>query len=322
MARARRPSDAADTDPDRESAQRVAAAADELYGRPLVQFVSARAELAKAARAAGDAAAARQIGTLTKPNAVAWLANQLVRAHGDEVAALVDLGAQLRDATAELDAERLRSLATTQRRAIAELVAQARRLGAAADQRVTDQTARGLEETLHAALADPDAAAELQGARLSAALSASGFPGLTLTAAAPPARKAATRTAATTTAKKAATKAATKAASKAADTKPAADAERSAARADHRDALDARKQAQREVTGADRAAQRAAAEVERRYAELEDARAAQNEADKAHRRAIRALADADRALRQAAARVDRAGRVDKARTAGGRRTSR
>ena len=130
-------------------------------GRPLNEFIVARGERAKQARAGGDGEGAMAIGKLAKPNKVAWLANQLVRAHPDELRSLLELGDSMRHATASLDAERLRQDSRQQHQIIHALLQQAHILANAAGQAMSDSTARGLEDTLHAALADEQAALQL-----------------------------------------------------------------------------------------------------------------------------------------------------------------
>jgi hypothetical protein len=156
----------------------VAAAAGELYGLPLAEFTAARAERAKQARADGDRAAAAAIGRLAKPSVVAWLANQLARQYPGELAPLLELGDALRRATAALDAAQLRQLSRQQQQVVSALMGRVRELAAAAGQAVSDSTARGVEDTLHAALADESAARELTGGQLAAGLSRTGFPGI------------------------------------------------------------------------------------------------------------------------------------------------
>ena len=150
--------------------------ADDLYALPADEFVAARNDRAKAARAAGARELAAAIGKLAKPNASAWLANQLARSHADDVRALVDLGASMRDATASLDRDELRRLSTQQRQLVASLVRQARQVAETAGVRPPEATIRGLEDILHAALAEPDAAEALTAGRLTGTLRSSGFP--------------------------------------------------------------------------------------------------------------------------------------------------
>ena len=168
----------------------VVAAKDELYGLPLGQFTAARTERARQARVDGDRDAAAMIARLPKPNVVAWLANQLARRHAGELRSLLELGELLRRATAGLDAARLGQLSRQQRQVVSGLTGQARELAAEAGQAVSDSTVRGLEDTLHAALADEQAAQELALGQLAAGLSRTGFPALDAAAAAAPAAPA------------------------------------------------------------------------------------------------------------------------------------
>lgn len=151
------------------------AVADELYALPLSDFVAARNARAKQAKSEGDADLAKAITGLGKPSAAAWLANQLVRARPAEVHALVEVGAQLREATASLSGDQLRALGKQQRQLVTALVAQARTLSGSDGPRVGPETARTLQDTLHAALADAAAAEELLAARLTQPLRRSGF---------------------------------------------------------------------------------------------------------------------------------------------------
>ncbi|NUT32742.1 MAG: hypothetical protein HOV79_06665, partial [Hamadaea sp.] len=151
--------------------------ADHLYGLPLEEFTPARQAAAKKARDAGDPDLAKAVTALRKPTVVAWLANQLVREHAAELTPLLDLGAALREATADLDGDQLRRLSAQQHQVVHALVQRAKRTAKASGRPVSEDTARGLEDTLHAALADPGAAAALQAGRLTEGLSRIGFPG-------------------------------------------------------------------------------------------------------------------------------------------------
>jgi flagellar biosynthesis GTPase FlhF len=149
--------------------------ADELYSLPPEDFVARRGALEKQARKAGNRDLAGQIRRLGKPTAVAWLANQLVREHPDEIAPLLELGAGLRDATANLSGDELRRLSQQQHQVIQALIRQAGAISGVAGHDLSDATARGLEDTLRAALADGDLADELASARLTTALEHVGF---------------------------------------------------------------------------------------------------------------------------------------------------
>ncbi|MFP5372471.1 MAG: hypothetical protein ACLGI3_17215 [Actinomycetes bacterium] len=72
--------------------------ADELYGLPPEEFIPARKAREDEARAGGDKAMAREIGSLSKPSTAAWVCNVLVRHEPDEIAGLVELGSLVREA--------------------------------------------------------------------------------------------------------------------------------------------------------------------------------------------------------------------------------
>ncbi len=154
------------------------AVAEELYGLPLDDFVPTRNAREKQAKSTGDGELARQIHRLAKPNAVAWLVNQLVRQHDDDIRALLALGSALREATASLSGDRLRQLSHQQHEAVRRLVRQAEQLANAGGRQVSTDAARGLEETLYATLADPDAADAVSAGRLTAGLRSTGFASL------------------------------------------------------------------------------------------------------------------------------------------------
>jgi len=147
----------------------------ELYGLPLDDFTSARSDREKQAKAAGEKDLAAQIHQLKKPNMVAWLANQLARERAEEIRRLLELGAELRKATATLSGQQLRELSGQQRQLVYALVQQARRLANAAGRKVSEDAARALEDTLRAALVDPHAAEALAAGRLTEGMQNSGF---------------------------------------------------------------------------------------------------------------------------------------------------
>ncbi|GLI03927.1 hypothetical protein [Phytohabitans aurantiacus] len=151
--------------------------ADELYALPPRDFTAARNARAKEAREAGDSDLAKRITALGKPTMTGWLTNQLVRERPDEIRALLELGASLREATASLAGDELKELSRQQRQVVQALVRQARALADAAGHPATEDTARGLEQTLHAALADEAAAEQLNAGHLTGVLSPTGFPG-------------------------------------------------------------------------------------------------------------------------------------------------
>ena len=149
--------------------------ADELYRLHPRDFIAARDARAKEAKAAGDGDAAREIARLRKPTVVAWLANQLALQRGDEIGQLLDLGAELRKATAALSGSKLRELSGQRRQVVQAMVQQARALARDAGQPVSESVARELEETLTAAMADQSAADQLREGHLAEGLEHTGF---------------------------------------------------------------------------------------------------------------------------------------------------
>jgi hypothetical protein len=151
--------------------------ADGLYGLAPERFITERTAAEKQARGGGDRDLATRIHQLTKPTVVGWLANQLVRKHPEEIGPLLELGAGLREATANLSREKLQELARLQHQVIAGLIKQARQIAREADQRVSEDAVRGLEDTLRAALADEELGAQLADGRLTGGLEHVGFAG-------------------------------------------------------------------------------------------------------------------------------------------------
>ncbi|MFF3639408.1 hypothetical protein [Streptomyces sp. NPDC002250] len=107
-----------------------------------------------------------------------------MRDQPDEVQRLVHLGEALRRAHQDLDGEELRGLSAQQHQVTRALARQAGQLAARAGQPISDDTRQEVEDTLHAVLADPDAAQQWAEGRLTKPLSApAGFPTLSLQAA-------------------------------------------------------------------------------------------------------------------------------------------
>jgi hypothetical protein len=146
-----------------------------LYAAPPADFVERRDALVREARGAGDAELATELAALRKPTQGAWLANMLAREYPDQVAQLLDLGRALRDAQDELDPDQIRELGRQRGQVVAALVLMARRRSAELGQRTGDAAAQELEETLTAALADPDAADALLSGTLAHGLAYAGL---------------------------------------------------------------------------------------------------------------------------------------------------
>lgn len=266
------------------------ATADALYGLPREEFTAARTAAVKAARAAGDRDLATRLQSLRRPTVVAWLANQLVREDPDEVTELVALGGRLREATGALDRDALKTLGSDQQRLVRSLVQRALAVAAAAGSRLGDDARRGLDETLHAALADPDAAAQLLAGRLVDGLQHSGFPLVTAERSqAPEASRPAER-------------------SRAAERSPAAEAVPAAAGAERRAAEAALTQARSEEASAAAARAAAAAADGAARGALDDARAQLARLREEVRAATGLLAAAERDAATTSAALERAGR--------------
>jgi len=140
--------------------------ADELYSLPPEEFTASRNLREQEAKALGDMLLAAEIHRLAKPNTAAWLANQLVREHSDEVRSFLDLGAAFSEATAMLSGDQLRELGRQRRERVRALLAQVRGLANASGHKVSQDAARAVESTLHAALADERVAEQLSAGRL------------------------------------------------------------------------------------------------------------------------------------------------------------
>ena len=151
------------------------AALDALYTRPLEEFVAARAAAVRQAVGSGDELAAERVKRLPKPSVAAWVINHVVRDHPDEIAALADLGDELRAATRDRDRGRIRALDHLRRERTDALVRTVRETGEVGGRSVSSAVLDRLTETLTAAVMDPDAATAVRGARLSRALQHVGF---------------------------------------------------------------------------------------------------------------------------------------------------
>jgi hypothetical protein len=151
----------------------VTAAVAELYGNDPQDFTDRRKALAAAARAAGDAEAAKRIAALRKPTRAAWVVNRLARADPDAPSRLTGIAAALHAAAHAGDGARLRGLSARRGTLIDDLTAQALHAAGVAN------PPAGLREdvaaTLTAALADPEVAAQFASGTLTRAAQWAGF---------------------------------------------------------------------------------------------------------------------------------------------------
>jgi hypothetical protein len=169
----------------------LAEVADELYGLPPGEFIAARDERARAAKAAGRAEDAAAIRKLARPTTSAWLVNQLSRGAAEELGRLFDVATALQEAQRALAGDRLRELSGERRQVVSDLLPAAARIAGEAGQVASAGVLEEVRATLEAALADQDARDAVRSGRLTKALAYAGLGEVDLTAAlaqVPPAR--------------------------------------------------------------------------------------------------------------------------------------
>lgn len=153
----------------------LSAAADELYGADPAMFVARRTDLVKQARSEGDKALASQIGALRRPTVAAWYLNLLARSGADELDALIDLGATMREAQAALDMARVTSLAPKGRELETAVLRRLDMLLAAEGITASPAAWAEVGHTLTAVAADAAAAAAVRSGCLARSLVYAGF---------------------------------------------------------------------------------------------------------------------------------------------------
>jgi hypothetical protein len=268
--------------------------AEELYSLPPEVFTATRTAREKEAKGLGDKNLAATIHQLGKPSTAAWLVNQLVRQHSDEVRPFLDLGAALREATAMLNGDQLRALGKQQHQLVYALMLQVRALASAAGHKVSQDTARGVEDTLHAALSDEGAADQLRAGRLTDALRRTGFPPTEVTNPAEPSPDSPTpHTAKNDSAEQ-----------WRADQARLAARDEQLARAASQEAADSQERAQAVAERAEGAVQEAATLVNKLRADLDKAEIEQSLRKKEHRKSQADLDNANRAVREASRRLE------------------
>lgn len=156
--------------------QRVAR---ELYALEPGDFTAARSAAVAQARGAGDRPLADRVGKLRRPAVAAWAVNVLVRERAELVEQVLDLGASMRAAQAQLEGAALRDLNRQRRQLLAAVTAQAGDLAAAHGMRLSASVVRQVEDTVQAAMADPAAAAAVSSGLLAQPLSSTGLASLT-----------------------------------------------------------------------------------------------------------------------------------------------
>jgi hypothetical protein len=151
----------------------LAEIANQLYAKPMEDFVAARAAAAKEA-AGSDKELGAEVRALPKPSVAAWAVNMLALHEPDILSGLADLGGRMREAQSSLDAAALRELGRERRTMLAAAIDTARSVAQQQGRPISDAMATDVEETLRALTADEGAAAAVQSGRLLKTLSADG----------------------------------------------------------------------------------------------------------------------------------------------------
>lgn len=148
--------------------------AEELYSLPPADFTGTRNQWSKQTKADGDPELAKRVTELRKPSMAAWVVNMLMRHQGEQMTQVLELGASLRKAQSDLDADALRELTRQRRQLTTAVTRQGRDLARELGQKVTEAVADQVQGTLHAAMVDEDAAAAVRSGLLVSALTATG----------------------------------------------------------------------------------------------------------------------------------------------------
>jgi hypothetical protein len=146
----------------------------DLYALPPEQFIAARDEAVKQAKAAGDRRLAAEIGKLRRPTVAAWVVNRLAQERPEMVEELLDLGEALRSAQRNLRGDELRELSLQRRALVSALAREAVGL-ARREHRRDNLPVAEVEATLTAALADPEVADMVRTGQLTRTVEYTGF---------------------------------------------------------------------------------------------------------------------------------------------------
>jgi hypothetical protein len=152
----------------------LTAVADELYGLLPDEFTATRNDRAREARG-DDRELASRIQELRRPSPAGWLVNQLVRHRADHLDGILDVGAELRDALDELDADALSRLTKQRRQLIAAILRDAGELAEELGNPVRGPVLDEVAQTLQAGMSDATAADAMRSGRLVRALAAVGL---------------------------------------------------------------------------------------------------------------------------------------------------
>ncbi|GAA0522459.1 hypothetical protein GCM10011581_34220 [Saccharopolyspora subtropica] len=149
--------------------------ARELYGTDPADFVSERDRQAAAARDSGDEELAASIRKLRKPTTAAWAVNLLAAHEPRGLDELLDLGDRMRAAQRELRGDELRTLAADRTRLLRALTDRAADLARERGHPLADAVRDQVEQTLTAALSEPEAGQAVRAGTLAKPLTYSGF---------------------------------------------------------------------------------------------------------------------------------------------------
>lgn len=152
----------------------LTAVADELYGLLPDEFTATRNDRAREVRG-DDRELASRIQELRRPSPAGWLVNQLVRHRADHLDGILDVGAELRDAQDELDADALSRLTKQRRQLIAAILRDAGELAEELGNPVRGPVLDEVAQTLQAGMSDATAADAMRSGRLVRALAAVGL---------------------------------------------------------------------------------------------------------------------------------------------------
>jgi hypothetical protein len=149
--------------------------AQRLYGLLPEDFTAARDQAARDAKANGDREGAAAITALRRPSLAAWLVNALVRHRAEELEQLLALGDALRSAQLSLVGDDVRTLSRQRQQLIAAVGRQARALARELGHPVSEDVGQEVEQTLGAAMADPQIAEAVRSGRLTSPTSYAGL---------------------------------------------------------------------------------------------------------------------------------------------------
>jgi hypothetical protein len=149
---------------------------DDLYAASPEDFTSARNDLARRLKQAGQNAVAARVKELRKPTVALWAVNQLARGNAKGVRALLDTADRLRAAQQQAlgggESAELRAATAEERKLLRELTQQGEALLRDAGR---SSAAERIARVLRAAAVDPDARELLAQGRLSEELESTGF---------------------------------------------------------------------------------------------------------------------------------------------------